>query len=451
MTSAPPKVAPHDIDAERVVLAALMVRPETIFELRAKLVTEDFFTLENRLIWEAIGRQHEARKPHDYVAIVGALRDSGSLSKIGSDDAEGAQRLSDIVNNYGISVSNVEYFARRMREMADRRRLLEFAYRVSDIAYNGDGDDLQGEIAVEATALLRRSESKSRKFQQVVAAAQDTAARNRQARAEGKSLGAMTGIPRFDKLVGGFSGPRLIVIAARPKCGKSAFLNTFGIHAASTGFPGYINTIELQDEELGMRGLASVSGENITRLHRGYQAEHDRAAAAINELGDLPLWIDDATRSLEGFCAQAAYHVHRHGVRWVAVDHIGLMRTNKRFANRNDQMGEISWTLKELAKSLGIPVIALSQLSRLCDKENRRPRPDDLRDSGNLEQDADMVVMLHVPQSKRDDAQRQLFLGVPANRTGPSCWLKEEFVFDGPKQQIYEAPLPEPAPHYTDE
>lgn len=446
MTSVPPKVAPHDADAERVVLAALMLRPESIFELRAKLVTEDFFTYATQLVWEAIGRQHEARKPHDFVALVGVMRDTGDLEKIG-----GAEFISDIVNNYGISVSNVAYFADRMRDMADRRRLLIFASRVSDIAYNGDGQNLQGEVAVEATALLRRSESKSRKFSAVVASAQDTAARNRKARAEGKSLGAMTGIQRFDQLTGGFGGPRLVVVAARPKCGKSALLNQFGIHAASTGFPGYINTIELQDEELGMRGLASVSGQNITRLHRGYQDAHDRAADEFNKLGDLPLWIDDATRSLEGFCAQAAYHVHRHGVRWVAVDHIGLMRTNKRFSNRNDQMGEISWTLKELAKSLGIPVIALSQLSRLCDKENRRPRPDDLRDSGNLEQDADMVVMLHVAQSKRDEAQRQLFLGVPANRTGPSCWLKEEFVFDGPKQQIYEAQMPDVPPHYTDQ
>lgn len=446
MTSAPPKIAPHDIEAERVVLAALMLRPETIFELRAKLVIEDFFAYGNQVIWEVINRQHDARKPHDYVALVGALKDVDKLEAAG-----GSMFIGSLVNDYGISVSNVEYFARRMRDMADRRRLLVFASRVSDIAYNGEGDDLQGELAVEATALLRRSESKSRKFSAVVASAQDTAARNRKARAEGKSLGAMTGIRRLDQITGGFGGPRLIVLAARPKCGKSALLNQFGIHAAHTGFPGYINTIELQDEELGMRGLASVSGENITRLHRGYQDAHDRAGDALNGLGDLPLWIDDATRSLEGFCAQAAYHVHRHGVRWAAVDHIGLMRTNKRFSNRNDQMGEISWTLKELAKSLGIPVIALSQLSRLCDKENRRPRPDDLRDSGNLEQDADMVVMLHVAQNKRDESQRQLFLGVPANRTGPSCWLKEEFVFDGPKQQIYEAPLLDAAPHYSDQ
>lgn len=435
------RTPPFSIEAEISVLGGLLLDNSNWHAAAAKLRAEDFYRADHQVIWAGIGDVIRAGKACDFVTLVEHFRDRKTL-----EEAGGLAYLASLAQNTPSS-ANVEAYADVVRERSMLRRLIGIGGDIAEMGYSPDGeavDVLIGHAMEKITAILRDRGSSSLRFLQVVEKAQATADTMRRERAAGRDLGAMTGIRRLDQLTGGFRGPRLVVIAARPKCGKSALLNQYGIFAAKHGSAGYINTIELQDEELGFRGMAMLSGANVTALHRGNQKAHDDASDAIVGLGDIPLWIDDRNRTLEGFCAQVAYHKHRYGITWAAVDHIGLMRTQKRYASRNDQMGEISWTLKELAKSLGIPIIALSQLSRQCDKENRRPRPDDLRDSGNIEQDADVVIMMHTPQGQRDADERPLWIGVPANRTGPACWLRgagEEapFRFIGATQSIVEA------------
>lgn len=434
-----PRTPPYSIEAEQYVLGAVVLDNRAWHAVAAKLVPADFYRADHQIIWGGMCELMRAGKPCDFVTLVEYFRERNAL-----DDVGGVVYLASLSEHY--SAANVEAYAEILRERSLLRQLIGVGGDIAEMGYRPDGERVEvllGKAMDLVTSIMRDQGSHSLRFTDVVAKAQNTAATIRREQVEGRQYGAMSGIARLDKLTGGFRGPRLIVVAARPKCGKSAFLNQFAIYASKHGHPGYINTIELQDEELGYRGMAMLSGQNMTALNRGNQKAHDVAGEAIANLGDIPLWIDDRTRTLEGFCAQVAFHKLRYGIKWAAVDHIGLMRTATKARSRYEQLGEISWGLKGLAKALDIPIIALSQLSRDCDKENRRPRPDDLRDSGNIEQDADMVVMLHTPQGQRDAEERPLWIGVPANRTGPAFWLKGHgddapFRFIGATQSIVE-------------
>jgi len=205
----------------------------------------------------------------------------------------------------------------------------------------------------------------------------------------------------------------------------------------------------MSEAQLAQRAAASLTGISLSLISRG-KPEAITAMGALTALGDLPAWIDDTTCDLDAICARIALYQRRNGIEWAAINHIGLIRT-ERFNSRNEQMGHISWTLKRLAKRLGIPIIALSQLSRRSEQDGRRPRADDLRDSGNIEQDADVIVMLHTGQEDRAQPQRPVQIGIVKNRLGPSLWFKERFEFDGATQRFYElAPantMPQPPSH----
>lgn len=439
--AAVPRQTPFAIEAEQNVLGALLQDNKLFHEINGKLTALDFYRADHQVIYLAIGEMIRDGKACDFVTLTEHCRSRSTLDEVG-----GMSYLGKLFSETH-SRANVVQHADLVRERSLLRRLIATGGDIAEMGYRQDGQDvdaLVGRALDLVTSIMRDQAATSLRFSEAVDKARATADRIRKARAEGRRPGMLFGVEKLDKLTGGLWGPKLVVIAARPKCGKSALLNQGGIFAAAHGQPGYIDTIELNDEDLAYRGLATIGQQNVTSLSRGNQQAHDAASDALVRMGDIPLFIDDRTRTLEGFCAQVAYHKHRHGITWAAVDHIGLMRTKTHHRSRNDQMGEISWGLKQLAKSLGIPIFALSQLSRDCDKENRRPRPDDLRDSGNIEQDADMVIMLHTPQAKRDLPERPLWIGVPLNRSGPAFWLKGEddttapFVFMGPTQTIVE-------------
>lgn len=427
-----PKMPPCDIDAERAVLGAVLLQESAFYAASAVITSADFYRHDHGMLWNRLAALVKARKPVDLVTLQADLRDHGELDAVG-----GMPYLIELMDGT-LSAVNVAHHAERVCDTAKRRRVIAYAGDLAERAWTTPADELTGTITTGLNALLSRSTATSKRFSQAVADA-DAAIRSTRARkASGGSAGAQTGLPTLDRITGGFSGPRLILMAARPKCGKSALLNQFGVHAASRGWPGLIISLELGADELAIRAMANAAQVSVTKLHRGGEEELETAIEKTTNLGDIPLWIDTDSTKLDAILAQAALHKHKHGIKWFAVDHIGLVKTSGRFNSRNDQIGHISWSLKEMAKRLDIPCIALSQLGRDCDKNNRRPRPDDLRDSGNLEQDADMVIMLHTPQASREKPVKPLQIGVPANRIGPSCWPDVWFEFDGRTQTIRE-------------
>lgn len=426
-----PKHPPSSMESEQSLLGDLMRRPQAFYVASASVSEEDFYHHDHRVIWRCIGDLVRAGRDTDFVSVTEALRDIGELDKVG-----GVAYIGTLAQD---CIGRAENHANRIRELAQRRALIAFAHDISAAAYSGqDSAGVFGEVSTSMDSLLRTGPSHSVKFVDMASSALEKFTQAKKQRDAGVVIGAQSGMAEFDRISGGLHGPRLIILAARPKCGKTALANQIALMSAQAGQGGYVASIEMGEDETSARTLALHAGVNVTRLQRGSEHELGRATASLTSLSSLPLWLDFGTYWLDDIVAQIAMHKLRHDIRWAVVDHIGLVRCRENFRSRNDQLGHVSWTLKQAAKRLGIPIIALSQLGRDCDKENRKPRPDDLRDSGNLEQDADLAIMLHVPMGERTKFQRIAKIGLLANRAGPSLWLPCDYEFDGPTQRFTE-------------
>ena len=420
---------PSSIDAERRVIGGMLIDNGCVFAVRALVAAGDFYNAEHRRIFDATVSMVTAGKPCDVFVLVDYFDGRGELDEVG-----GRAHIVSFAEEW--SSANVEVHAKVVKDRARRRMMLDFAERLARQAQTADSDELIGAVTAQMNGILSATTTAaSKKFGEVAEGAKVSIERAAKQTTSNKVVGVPLGLAPLDRLLGGLIAGRLYILAARPKCGKSLLLNQGGIHSAMNSFPGLIVSTELGAEEIGIRGMAYMAGTNVTRLSRGDKTESDLAFSKLNSAGDFPLWVDDKTTDLDEIVAQIALHYYRHKIRWAAVDLIGKVRT-KVGANTNERIGHITWTLKQLAKRLGIAIIGVCQLGRACDKENRRPRPDDLRDSGEIEQDADAVIMLHVPLDKRDELRKPMQIGVPLNRNGPALWLTDDFTLNGETQTI---------------
>lgn len=420
----------YNHELEQSVIGSLMLDNGCFVSVSPEVSEGDFYQPQHRLIYSEIVSMLNASLPVDLVTLTDRMRQSGKLDAVG-----GFAYVASLALNTPSS-SNAATYAKSVRDYSQRRRIVALAQDLAQKAVECDSEDLSQTLTDGMTDILTRATSTSVTFRKAIEMAEKSITEAAKNSDRDGVCGAFTGLPELDRVTGGFHGPRLIIMAARPKCGKSALLNQFAITSAQNGYPGLIISLELGQDELAIRGMSLVSGQNVSKISRGHSGAFYDALEATLALGAIPLWLDAESVSLGDICAQIAAHKYRHGIAWAAVDHIGLVKTEGRFATRNDAMGHVSWSLKQLAKRLKIPIIALSQLSRKSDSEQRKPRPDDLRDSGNLEQDADMVIMLHVNQASRDEPEKEVAIGVPANRTGPSVWIRNKFLFRGADQRF---------------
>lgn len=426
-----PKQPPHAVEPEQMVLGGLMLDGHKAVTVFGLVSPDDFYRADHRVIAQAIRALHEARKSCDYVAVVEALRDAGQL-----ENAGGPAYVAQLqVECY--STGSIEDHARIVRDKAQRRQVIALCADVADAAYRSDASDLAGLLSAGVEKLLRAQGSRARKFSEWLVEAEAYLKLARDKRRAGGVIGVPSGLPSLDKALSGFWGGRLYGVAARPGTGKTALLNQIAFYAAHREHGGYIASLEMGGAELIIRALSSYSGQNVGRLFHGYEAEGEAAIATAARMGDLPLWIDTDTYSLHAIVAQIAAHKHRYGIKWAAIDHVGHIQTEK-FQSRNDQIGHITHTLKRAAKDLGIPIIALFQLSRANEKESRKPSLHDLRDSGNIEQDLDVAMFLHVDANARGQAVRPVSLGILKDRTGKTAWLDGLFQFDGGVQTFRE-------------
>ncbi len=436
-----PKVPPHSEEAEMSVLGGLMLDSSNAHDVFETLGIEDFYYEKHRLIYTALRVLSNLGRPTDFVTITDHLRNLGKL-----DDVDGMPYLGQLVNETP-GVANVMEYARIVKERATLRALVSAGDRIAEMAFRTEGAsaaELLQRANMELESISVTGARQSVSFRQMGLAALKNFENAVTLRESGKRQGMSFGLDRIDSITGGLHGPKLIVIAARPKCGKTALLNKLAINAAWQGMPGLVCSMEMGADEIVARTIASSALLNVSKMQRGNREVVEAAAHHFSNMPDLPLHYDFESNLLEHICAQITHHRAKHHIQWAAVDHIGLMSTRTRHKSTNDRIGEITGTLKLLTKRLNIPIIALSQLGRGCDIENRKPRASDLRDSGNIEQDADMVIMLHVPQNERLKHVHKVWLGVTANRAGPSCWDDTAYDFDGPTQRFLEAD-PEPS------
>lgn len=438
-----PKLPPCSLEAEQYVLGSLMLDCGLHTEVAGIVSADDFYRADHQAIFRAIDAMMRASKPVDFVTLSTAMRDAGTLEEVG-----GMSYLGTLCNDTSSTVNAVAH-AEIVRDRSQRRKTIALCAEIQTAAYQqSSGPELAAMLAAGVDTLAKQASGKSVRFIEASDLALAAIERNGKRRKAGGVIGAPTGIPSLDYRLGGLYGPRLIILAARPAAGKTALLNQIGFHAARKGHGGIICSLEMGTEELAIRTLSSISGANVTKITHGYDEEALQAQEAADSLEDIPLWIDTETYSLAGICAQIAVHKAKFDIEWAAVDHIGLVETEK-FNSRNDQIGYITRTLKQLCKRLQIPIIALSQLNRGSEKENRRPGLADLRDSGNIEQDCDAAIFLHVPLEERSKPVKLVQLGFEKNRGGRAGWLDEQFQFEGATQRFKELSARQDVPvHY---
>jgi len=395
----PDKMIPANLEAEEAVLGSLLIDPDAILKVATFLRAEDFYRQKHGWIYQAALDLHERREPVDFVTLCDELRRREQLDEVG-----GAAYITALINAVP-TAAHVEHYARIVERTAVLRRLISAAGRIAAMAY--EGSESADEVVDQAEQLIfsvseRRIQQQLVPIKQVMKEVIDRIEYLQKHR-DGL-LGVPTGFLDLDKLLGGLQRSDLIIIAGRPGMGKSSLGLNIALHAAKKyDLRVGLFSLEMSTEQVVQRLLAAETGIDSQRLRLGTFGEGDwpKLVEAAGVLADAPLFIDDtpAISALEMRTKARRLHAEQ-GLDLLIVDYLQLMRSDVRFENRVQEISYISRSLKSLARELEVPLVAISQLSRAVEsRHDKRPLLSDLRESGALEQDADVVMFIY-----RDDA-----------------------------------------------
>ena len=396
---APQAQLPQNIEAEQSVLAACLLNHEVTEEAVMRIKPENFFRPAHRIIFEAIQGLVNRRIPVDPISLADTLKAQGQLDAVG-----GRAYLAELADNT-FSLTSWERHVDIVKRQAILRELVYASAQINALAY--DAPDDVNEVVEEAEKMLlnvteKRVSSTFRKMDELVNEAyeQITILANQ----KNHMVGVPTGFKDVDDLIHGFRGGDLVILAARPGVGKTSFALNLATNAAKAGVAVTFFSLEMGAEQLVQRILCSEARVSLSKLRSGLIAEGDWGALAEHsgKLSQLDFYIDDAP-GLTILEARAKARRELHGIKegqkgLIVVDYLQLMKPSPATNNKSthDQVGEISRGLKILAKEMNMPVIALSQLSRAVEQrgKDKRPMLSDLRDSGSIEQDADIVMFI---------------------------------------------------------
>ena len=418
------KVPPNSIEAEQSLLGGLML-DHTSWDKIADVVTaDDFYRKDHRLIFSAIATLAEGANPCDVVTVSECLDNRSEL-----DDAGGLEYLAALANETP-GAANARAYARILRERSMLRSLIAAGNEISGAAFATEGRSA-AEIVDEAERLVfeiaesgARGKVGFRALKQILPDAVDRIDVLHQS--EGDITGISTGYTEFDKLTAGLQPGDLVVIAGRPSMGKTALaLNIAENAAIGAKIPTAIYSMEMPAQQLAFRMISSLGRVDQTHLRTGKFPDEDwsRINTAVQLMSDAPLFIDDsAALSPTEIRARARRLQREHGLGLIVVDYLQLMAVPGSTENRATEISEISRSLKALAKELSVPVIALSQLNRSVEQRtDKRPVMSDLRESGAIEQDADMIVFIYRDEVYNQDTPRKGIadIVIAKQRNGP--------------------------------
>jgi replicative DNA helicase len=393
-TAAPNKIIPNNIEAEQAVLGALLIDPDAIIKVVPILHTEDFYLEKHAWIFEAIFALHERREPIDFLTVVAELERRDKINAVG-----GAAYITALINAVPTAI-HVEHYARLVERLATQRRLITAAGNIAQIAYDSaeDLDEMINHAEETLFAVAQRRISRDL-ISMRVAVDQFMDHLDYVQRHQGELLGVPSGFIDLDKLLGGFQPSDLIIVAGRPGSGKTSFaLSIMQTAAAQYKKRIALFSLEMSAEQLVQRLVASMGEIDSQGLRLGKIGDEDyaRLVRATGELSELPIFIDDsAALTPTEIRAKARRLRAEHGVDLIIIDYLQLMTVRGRPENRVQEISQISRQLKELARELHVPVVALSQLSRAVESRlDHRPQLADLRESGSIEQDADVVIFI---------------------------------------------------------
>ncbi len=426
------KVPPQNTDAEQSVLGAILLDNQALNNVLETLEAKDLYSEGHRRIFSAIIELSDRSEPVDLITLTNVLKNKKQLDSVG-----GTAYLASLVDNVP-SAANVGHYAKIVKEKAILRQLIGTATGILKTSYE-TGTDVDQVLDEAERAIFEISENKIRpSFYSMKGIIKDSfKAIERLYEKKNLITGVPTGFDKLDDLTAGLQKSDLIIIAGRPSMGKTAFALNLASHAAvEMNLPVAIFSLEMAKEQLALRMLAADAKVDSQRLRRGLVGETDwpKLTAAAGRLSEAPIFIDDtpAITVLE-MKAKARRLKAENGLEMLVLDYLQLMRANGQKDSREQEISEISRSLKALAKELGVPVIALSQLNRKVeDRTNRRPQMADLRESGAIEQDADVIAFIYrdeVYNKSEDNPEKgiaEIIIG--KQRNGPVGTVKVAFL-----------------------
>jgi len=421
------RMPPHSIEAEQAVLGCLMLNTEA-FDKVSELVTEnDFYQYNHRLIFRAINLLVAENNSPDVVTVTGQLQQMGLL-----EEANGVHYVGALAQETP-SVANIKAYADIVRERSVLRQLISVANEIADNAFDSDGRSSKELLDIAESKVFAIADQTSRvgsggfsNIKNVLAEAIERI--NFLYESDAAITGLSTGFDELDEKTSGLQASDLIIVAGRPSMGKTTFAMNLAEHAALTADgPVAVFSMEMPAEQLGMRMISSLGRVELQKLRTGNLAEQDwpRVTSAITLLNQKRnLYIDDTPaltpNELRARCRRLA---RDQGISLIVIDYLQLMQVSGGGENRATEISEISRSLKALAKELSVPIVALSQLNRsLEQRPDKRPVMSDLRESGAIEQDADVIIFIYrdeVYNPEDEESKGKAEILIRKQRNGP--------------------------------
>ncbi len=443
----PGRVPPHDLDAEISVLGSILLDPLSIAKVLQFLHPEDFYRENNGQVYRAALDLFAAGEPIDNVTLASQLQQMGILDRIG-----GRAQLASMQGAVP-TAANIEYYGRIVKEKAYKRRLISAGGNIAGYGYD---DSIEAEDAInQAQSLVfgvadDRDQRELARLYDLLGPAMERI--SLQMESGQGVIGIPSGFHDLDRMTGGFKDSDLIIVAGRPAMGKTSWVLNVALHAALESKKSIaIFSLEMSKEQLTERLLTEQAQIDAQRLHRGLlsEAEFDRVSNALGPLGEAQIYIDD-TPVMDELTMQlkARQAKMRHNIDMILLDYLQLMHGRSRGddGNRVQEVSAISRALKGLARELRIPVIAISQLSRAPEQRpDKRPILSDLRESGSIEQDSDVVMFLYRPEYYKSDERPGIAEVIVAkHRNGPTGMIELKFRRDHTRFYNLEIRRPEP-------
>ncbi len=423
----PDQLQPHNVEAEEAVIGSLLIDRSAIVRVATFLGSGDFYVARNGFIYQAILDLHDQNKPADLVTITDllALREDGKQSQL--DGVGGSAYLSGLINATPTSI-HAEYYARIVERTAVLRRLIDAAAKIAQLAYQdtehvAEVVDQAEEIIFGAVASARQQD-----FTSMREGLDKELDRQEEIRELGIVPGLLTGLSDLDKLLGGLQRSDMIVMAGRPGMGKTSMAISIALQAArDLAKRVAVFSLEMSDEQVVQRSISAQSGIGTQEIRLGTFDDSlwTEFIQATQDLAKVELHIDDTPAISVGELRSKARRLHADiGLDLLIIDYLQLMRGNaRRYSSRQEEVSDISRNIKALAKELNVPILALSQLSRAVEgRKDKRPMLSDLRESGAVEQDSDVVIFVYRDEVYNPDTEfpnvAEIIVG--KHRSGPT-------------------------------
>ncbi|WP_221584775.1 replicative DNA helicase [Microbacterium sp. G2-8] len=422
------RTPPHDLLSEQSTLGGMLLSKDAVADVVETLRGADFYIPKHEIIFEAILTLYSHGEPTDVIAVTDELIKTGDLQRAGGADY--LHSLTSIVP----TAANAGYYASIVQERALLRRLVDAGTRIVQMGYDGQGEavELVNQAQAEVYAVTGQEQSEDYvPLETAVSAALEEIelAKGR----DGQMTGVPTGFAELDSLTNGLHAGQMIVLAARPAMGKSTLALDFARAASiKNDQPSIFFSLEMGRSEIAMRLLSAEGQIPLQKLRKGDLDSRDwtTLASTRGRINDAPLYVDDSPNmTLVEIRAKCRRLKQRVGLKMILIDYLQLMTSGKKVESRQQEVSEFSRALKLMAKELQVPVIALSQLNRGSEqRQDKRPMVSDLRESGSIEQDADMVILLHRDEVyDKQNRPGEADLIVAKHRNGPTAEISVAF------------------------